>query len=57
MSTVETMANNFKNNFKDYNLTMSEANRRFKIYEQLLNDKNSLKRTYDSLFAKKTAQR
>jgi hypothetical protein len=31
------MANNFKNNFKDYNLTMSEANKRYKIYEGLDN--------------------
>lgn len=51
------MANNFKNNFKDYNLTFAEANKRYKVYETLLNDKNSLKRTYDSLFQKKTAQR
>ena len=51
------MANNFKNNFKDYSLTFAEATKRYKVYETLLNDKNSLKRTYDSLFQKKTAQR
>jgi hypothetical protein len=51
------MANNFKASFKDYNLTYAEATKRFKVYEGLLNDKNSLKRTYDSLFQKKSQQR
>ena len=44
------MVNNFKNNYKDYNLTLIEANKRFKVYEQLINEKNSLKRAYDALF-------
>jgi hypothetical protein len=57
LEVIETMANNFKNSFKDYSLTYAEATKRFKIYETLLNDKNSLKRTYDSLFQKKVAQR
>lgn len=32
LAVIETMANNFKNNFKDYNLTFAEANKRFKVY-------------------------
>jgi hypothetical protein len=51
------MVNNFRNNFKDYNLTLSEANKRYKVYEQLLNEKNTLKRNYDALFAQKSQQR
>lgn len=36
---------------------MAEAGKRYKIYETLLNDKNSLKRAYDALFQKKALQR
>lgn len=57
MQVVETMANNFKANFKDYGLTLAQASKRYKVYDTLLNDRNTLKRTYDSLFQKKTAQR
>ena len=51
------MANAYKNNFKDYNLTLTEAAKRYKIYYTLNNDKNALRRTYDSLFQKKATQR
>lgn len=54
---MEMTVNNFRTNFKDYNLTVSEANKRYKVYEQLLNEKNTLKRNYDVLFQKKTTQR
>lgn len=57
MQVVETMANNFKANFKDYGLTLAQATKRYKVYDTLLNDRNTLKRTYDSLFQKKTTQR
>lgn len=51
------MVNNFRNNYKDYNLTISEANKRYRSYEQLCNERNTLKRSYDALFQKKTEQR
>ena len=57
MQVVETMANNFKSNFKDYGLTLAQASKRYKVYDTLLNDRNTLKRTYDALFQKKTTQR
>lgn len=57
MQVVETMANNFKTSFKDYGLTLAQATKRYKVYDTLLNDRNTLKRTYDSLFQKKTTQR
>ena len=57
MQVVETMANNFKTNFKDYGLTLAQASKRYKVYDTLLNDRNTLKRTYDALFQKKTNQR
>ncbi len=57
MQVVETMANNFKINFKDYGLTLAQATKRYKVYDTLLNDRNTLKRTYDSLFQKKNTQR
>ncbi len=57
LNDIEMMVNNYRNNFKDYNLTLSEANKRYKTYEQLNNEKNSLKRAYDALFEKKSNQR
>ena len=57
LNDIEMMVNNYRNNFKDYNLTLSEANKRYKTYEQLNNEKNSLKRAYDALFEQKSTQR
>lgn len=37
LQDIDTMVNNFRNNYKDYNITISEANRRCRTYEQLLN--------------------
>lgn len=35
LEALQTMANNFKNNFKDYNLTFAEGGRRYKVGRKL----------------------
>lgn len=38
---------------KDFNLSRQEVERRQKLYEQNVSERNSLQRTYDGFFVKK----